>query len=61
MNPAPLPRTDPRPGFTPDNHPARDVKPDDWMLRNLRQTMENIAPLYAGIDLERKESSNGKS
>lgn len=53
--PAPLPRIDPRPGFRPDNHPNRNITPDDWMLRNLRRTMENIAPLYAGIDLERKD------
>lgn len=38
-------------GFTPDNHPLRNIKPDDWMLRNLRQTLANVAPLYAEIDL----------
>lgn len=56
---APLPHIDPRPGFRPDNHPLRNVTPDDWMLRNLRRTMENIAPLYAGIDLTptRKEAN----
>ena len=37
-------------GYTPDNHPNRDVKPDDWMLRNMRQTLANIAPLYAQLD-----------
>lgn len=38
-------------GYTPDNHPLRNIKPDDWMLRNLRQTLVNVAPLYAEIDL----------
>lgn len=45
------PRIDPPRRYTLDDHPNRNVEPDEWMLRRTRQTVANLMPLYAAIEL----------
>ena len=47
-------------GFTPADHPMRNIKPDPWMLKNARATAENIVRLTASIDLTPNASKDNR-
>lgn len=52
-----LRRDEATPFYTPATHPLRDIKPDPWMLRNLRATADNIASITAAIDISRNPAT----
>ena len=48
----------PAPGYTPANHPMRNVKPDDWMLKGIRAQAEAMQRVMgASINSDRERTS----
>lgn len=46
--------------YTPANHPLRHIKPDDWMLRNLRATAENLVAIASASTVAQLQKETKK-